>query len=553
MRNVFMLFLLCLLLFPVCALGETVAKIAGTSFETLDEAIEAVQTGVQTGTIEIVADCSTSWTYGQRFLKDMTIDGNHHTIAFTAGFCIKPGTQTTFKNATVNMNAISYGKSDWSDPSPGKNKIVITVNPQASLNVENCNFNITNSTNKVDGIYMHAGAAVNVVSSNVNISQNGGNGLTQDSGNSYLRIKNSTMNICQNQWNGITGPNFMNIQVDNSTLNILENHVRGVHCGKMHVMNGSVVTAARNNSDGLNLNELIIEKNSVVSSSDNGAIGIRDWGIFKVDGTSQLLSTGNAKNGGAGLRLSSSSDILATAEKGAVIRINNNLRNGLENYRPHAIFEEGVLLEIMGNNEQNNGGGVYNDGGLALPSDAKIYNNHAGKSGDDIYCSSDASISFGPVGTNWFLDGSENMFRKSAVRCKDQIDGWYVDISTDQGGQHWNAHSKPPYTELRHPGSVSGSLALKAAHAVPLPTPSPSPVPTMTPSPSPKPIPTVSPVPTASPKPIPTVSPVPTASPKPIDLPKTGDETPLFLFVVLMISSLLGLVLYQKHHTFHEE
>lgn len=442
-----------------------VAKTNDRNFESLDEAIDAVQKGeTQSSTIEIMKDCSTSWEYGQRFLKSMVVNLNGHSISFSAGFCIAPQAEIKFINGIVNMNGIELGKSDWSDPTPGKNKIAIVVNPNATFTVENSTLNITQSAAKVDGIYLHASAIVNFRSSDINICDNGGNGITQDNGDSYLNISDSNVKIERNKWNGITGPQYINANIINSKVNINNNLLRGVHCGKF-TLDNSTLNALNNGSDGLNLNQLCIKNNSVINSQDNGANGIRDMGEFTVDGTCQMNITGNAKKGfGAGLRLSSKKDIKSEIQSGAIIKINNNHRNGLENYRigKGTLIEEGVNLEIMGNCESNNGGGIYNNGVLSLPSNAKIYNNHAKKSGDDIY--SDGTITLGKVGEEWRLDGV-NELDPNNPGCQDLIDGWYV----DNKDLRWEAHQDPlhieEYTEFTNGlTTVSGPLALKAAH-----------------------------------------------------------------------------------------
>lgn len=442
-----------------------VAKTNDRNFESLDEAIDAVQKGeTQSSTIEIMKDCSTSWEYGQRFLKSMVVNLNGHSISFSAGFCIAPQAEIKFINGIVNMNGIELGKSDWSDPTPGKNKIAIVVNPNATFTVENSTLNITQSAAKVDGIYLHASAIVNFRSSDINICDNGGNGITQDNGDSYLNISDSNVNIERNKWNGITGPQYINANIINSKVNINNNLLRGVHCGKF-TLDNSTLNALNNGSDGLNLNQLCIKNNSVINSQDNGANGIRDMGEFTVDGTCQMNITGNAKKGfGAGLRLSTKKDIKSEIQSGAIIKINNNHRNGLENYRigKGTLIEEGVNLEIMGNCESNNGGGIYNNGVLSLPSNAKIYNNHAKKSGDDIY--SDGTITLGKVGEEWRLDGV-NELDPNNPGCQDLIDGWYV----DNKDLRWEAHQDPlhieEYSEFTNGlTTVSGPLALKAAH-----------------------------------------------------------------------------------------
>lgn len=135
---------------------------------------------------------------------------------------------------------------------------------------------------------------------------------------------------------------------------------------------------------------------------------------------------------------------------GAVVEVCDNQRNGLEN-KGTFTFDEGSKLTIMGNHETGNGGGVYNyaTGTLTLPSDARIYNNHADKSGDDI-CSK-GSIKFGATGADWVLDD-----------CNHAIDGWYADAADAR----WSAHGETKHVVLTQHGEIKGAIALKAAHGL---------------------------------------------------------------------------------------
>ena len=56
---------------------------------------------------------------------------------------------------------------------------------------------------------------------------------------------------------------------------------------------------------------------------------------------------------------------------------------------------------------------------MTLPSTAKIYNNHASNSADDIF-NDNGLIVLGSVGTDWVLNGIQG-------NCTDAIDNWYDD------------------------------------------------------------------------------------------------------------------------------
>ena len=132
-------------------------------------------------------------------------------------------------------------------------------------------------------------------------------------------------------------------------------------------------------------------------------------------------------------------------------------------------ISEGANVEITNNTVTNNimggfGGGIYvgyedySDSKVILPSNAKIYNNHAPVAGDDIYIAPKASITFSGVGSDWILDDT-NL----------PITGWYFDGNNN--GTTTNRWSKSNYYELFNlfdeSGKVTltGTYALKAAHA----------------------------------------------------------------------------------------
>ena len=140
-------------------------------------------------------------------------------------------------------------------------------------------------------------------------------------------------------------------------------------------------------------------------------------------------------------------------------------------------FEDGAIVNITNNNERgitfsgdtayignttvitNNGGvvavggGIYNlFGNMTISKDAKIYNNHAYTSSDDIYNSGDrASITFAETGEDWILDD-----------CDDKIDGWYDDNKETR----WNAHDEEKYVEEVKSNGYENELTIKAAHGI---------------------------------------------------------------------------------------
>lgn len=199
---------------------------------------------------------------------------------------------------------------------------------------------------------------------------------------------------------------------------------------------------------------------STVNADGNGYYGVRAADLFTVDATSKINATHNSKTeDGAGLKLTSGVKS-GIVESGAEITLTDNYCSGLSN-NGNVTFEEGAKLTITGNvndkGSTSNGGGIYNSGAsanLVLPSTAVIYNNHADTAGDDIFNNTTSKITFGEVGSDWVLDD-----------CNDPIDGWY----DDSEGARWEAHTAPYHAEeqeMRGVGTITGLVALKAAHGL---------------------------------------------------------------------------------------
>lgn len=102
------------------------------------------------------------------------------------------------------------------------------------------------------------------------------------------------------------------------------------------------------------------------------------------------------------------------------------------------------------------GGGINNSGKATLTDEVQLYNNHAATAGDDIYNAEGASITFGPTGSDWKLDGTPD--------CTHDITGWF----DDSEGNRWNAHGEEPLHmeefSVKEQTTVTGLKELKAAH-----------------------------------------------------------------------------------------
>lgn len=221
------------------------------------------------------------------------------------------------------------------------------------------------------------------------------------------------------------------------------------------IEDGAHVTVDRNTKFGIfnSLDaQLTIEGGAYVSASENGI-----HGIFNREQGSKDLGK-------------------FVIERGATVLVNDNQGSGIRNLDTFTV-EKGVDLEVEGNqdcgifnnhdatlnlgsgtvryNHAAYGGGLLNWGTAVLSDDVQLYNNHAANFGDDIYNIRNCSLTFGPTGSGWELDGGPD--------CYDFIDGWYDDRSSAR----WNAHGDEAdlHMVLVAPvNSYTGPLSLKAAH-----------------------------------------------------------------------------------------
>lgn len=221
------------------------------------------------------------------------------------------------------------------------------------------------------------------------------------------------------------------------------------------IEDGAHVTVDRNTKFGIfnSLDaQLTIEGGAYVSASENGI-----HGIFNREQGSKDLGK-------------------FVIERGATVLVNDNQGSGIRNLDTFTV-EKGVDLEVEGNqdcgifnnhdatlnlgsgtvryNHAAYGGGLLNWGTAVLSDDVQLYNNHAANFGDDIYNIRNCSLTFGPTGSGWELDGGPD--------CYDFITGWYDDSEATR----WNAHGDEAdlHMVLVAPvNSYTGPLSLKAAH-----------------------------------------------------------------------------------------
>ena len=212
-----------------------------------------------------------------------------------------------------------------------------------------------------------------------------------------------------------------------------------------------------------------------VSADGNGSYGIHnEGGIFTIENGAIISTCNNSSDG-----ILNDTHGTFTMETGANVSVCNNSSAGIFNNTGTFTVENGVDLQVEYNqnsgivNVENSkltllsgrvrynttsdwyGGGLRNYSTATLSDDVQLYNNHAEKGGDDIENGTSATITFGPTGRGWELDGEPD--------CYDFITGWYDDYETTR----WNAHGDDEstrHTDLVQPGELTGALSLKAAH-----------------------------------------------------------------------------------------
>lgn len=194
-----------------------------------------------------------------------------------------------------------------------------------------------------------------------------------------------------------------------------------------------------------------IQSGAVISADGNGGHGIyNDGGIFTVE-TGAIVSACN--NGYYGIFNNKGT---FTVENGVDLQVEYNKESGVVNVENSKLtLLSGCVRYNTTNDLYGYGGGLRNYGEATLSDDVQLYNNHAAKGGDDIENGATATITFGPTGRGWELDGGPD--------CYDFITGWYDDYETTR----WNAHGDEAdlHIVLVAPvNSYTGPLSLKAAH-----------------------------------------------------------------------------------------
>ena len=452
---------------PAFAEGE-VAQIGGTKYATLDKAIEKA---ADSDTIVLLADCTTA---GMNLSNNLTIDGGEakRTITFNDKGIALWGKSLTFKNCNVVMNGIGSTPytAEW-------NWMAICASKDASLTLDNTEMTMdgTKTADNVHAIYFCSNNKLTLTNSKLEIKNYKQDALEWDGGDGgyNVNIKNSTF-ISNHNRSGFAGTFAAKIDNKVDVINSTGNGSNGSH---FEIVNGSVVNFSDNNAHGLSTGRLTID-NSTVTANGNGANGvhagdtliIKNNAVVEIKKNNCSISSQWTIPGALYVAGAEGSNI----DKTSAVTITENKGSGILLKGGSLIIEEDAKLTVMNNTAEKleYGGGANVRGDLTLPNSAVFYNNHAAKAGDDIY--SEGKITFGGVGSDWWLDGAPDCDGKIH-----KIDGWYED---DANGKRWQAHKEKPEDNHISPviatnQPIKSKVAVKAAHGANAVEPTPVPTP----------------------------------------------------------------------------
>lgn len=461
-----------ILAISVSAADGDVAKIGETGYVDIDEAIAEAANG---DTITLLTDV----TVTKAFDKDLTFNGNGTLNMDTYGWYYRH--TLTFDGDGVGLNCKTT-ENAWRANEEQKWLILCLNGTLKFTNGAKCVFDFDSNNGTVCAIYMSENGSAEIIVENGSSFAIYGHNTIGKSGQGIQlgSTANTGIWVTENSTFLIDGTNRGYV---NSPITYVEDSAFTVQNCTSNGSNGGVFTAINsrveflnNRGHGLSVSNASFT-DSVFHGIGNGYTGLHVAGKFEAvtteggTGATELTLAGNSwnafsKDTFAALRLTGN----ASFGKDVTVAISDNYGVGLRCNSADAqyIFDQDANLTIVKNGKvcadgvQYNtiGGGIWNKGILVVPADAVIYNNHAETSGDDIYNREGASVSFGPVGEDWYLDGTPDCNGKIHA-----IDGWYEDGAE---GIRWLADTENEadrHVELREAGTISGVNALKAAHA----------------------------------------------------------------------------------------
>ena len=410
-------------------------------------------------------------------------------ILYGSGICLYNGSDLYFED---NTNAVIDGFS--ADSCSGIYADTDTYSEDEIHEVRVSSSTLTVTDSGWNGMTINP-VNLNLTNSHVTLNNNGKGGLGCYYGK--LKMENSTLDANNNGGKGgiefgTRGSFVDELDMDRtSVLNANNNNgIAGLLIGDGGVIRSGAKLNCNNNAyiglyvftDGNWLGDVVIEHGATVTACGNGYSGVHNSYKLKIEGTviaDSNKSFGITNDAGDELIITSTADVSArqnlafgifnydnaklTVKSSADLKVEENTGSGILNGR------NATLNLNAGSIQRNNarygvrdagyvaqGGGIQNWGTAILSDDVELYNNHARLSGDDIYNADGATITFGPTGRGWELDGGPD--------CYDFITGWYDDSETTR----WNAHGDDEsarHTVLFQPGTeLTDPLSLKAAH-----------------------------------------------------------------------------------------
>lgn len=404
-----------------------------------------------------------------------------------------PNREVILNNSRLKATGCSHAglMLDPIDMTLNSSEVEVTDNDNYGFSLYDGELTMVNSTLKATnndktgwrfGIYV--GSLDMDAASTLEAYSNGGSGLGIGSPNGLKKSYIRGHVICEG--NGTLDPGCGGgLYVYAEDYEDPDTHERTIYKGDVTIESGATVSLCKNAGlSGIQNSWILkIASGARVSVDGNDQIGIYNSldARLTIEGGAHVSVSRNGEHGIQNLPQGDLNLGDFVIESGATVLVNDNTQFGIVNMNTLTVQED-VDLEVERNqncgiyNFQNatlklgsgtvrynhttlyNGGGLLNAGTAILSDDVQLYNNHADRFGDDIYNYNLAgcSLTFGPTGSGWELDGDPD--------CYDFIDGWYDDSSNAR----WNAHGDnvdARHTDLVQPGTeLTGPLSLKAAH-----------------------------------------------------------------------------------------
>lgn len=406
--------------------AESAASVAGTNYDTLEEALNAAKEGE---TVTLLTDVTENVT----IKTAITLDLNGKTISGV-------GNKSTITVAITNANSasltITNGKIT-NDQKMVARGAGIAIN--SAKDTEKNPINVLINNIEVYGTNGMNGAAIFIDSGNITITNsNFHNNKGYNGGAIYMSSTDTTTKctIKNTKIHDNTASNGGAITLGSAsaktTATVVIEKETELYNNNVSGNGGAIYTTGHGSSAIINGGSIYNNK-----GANGGAIAILDnCATFTMNGGKIYNNTAKGTKRAVGL--------------GGGVYIKANNRGKII-----TISDEVVIKD----NNSAIGGGLYIDSYTTVNEEivatvnAAIYNNNASKYADDIYTSGNGKLG---IKLNLGKTSSWN------ISCKDTVDGWYLDGENNR----WNAHgttdtiSINPLNELK----VTESNSIKAAH-----------------------------------------------------------------------------------------